>query len=59
MRIAFSAFFQREEVGEAARAVAGPIDGWEVAESGIKRTIDGSRGLQGAWFREIFLAIAR
>jgi len=59
MRIAFSAFFQREEAGEAARAVAGSIDGWEVAESGIKRTIDGSRRLQGAWSWKIFLAIAR
>lgn len=39
--------FQREEASEAARAIAGPIIGGKVAESGIERTIDGSGGLQG------------
>jgi len=45
--MAFSAFFQREETGEAGRAAADPIDGREVAESGVERTIDRSCGLQG------------
>lgn len=45
--MAFPPFFQREETGEAGRAVAGPIVGGKVAESGVERTIDGSRGLQG------------
>lgn len=42
-----SVFFQREEAGEAGRAIAGPIVGGKVTESGVERTIDGSGGLQG------------
>lgn len=43
---AFLPFFQREEAGETGRPISSPIVGGKVAESGVERTIDGSRGLQ-------------
>lgn len=45
--MAFLPFFQCEEAGETGRAISDPIVGGKVAESGVERTIDGRRGLQG------------